>query len=219
MKFEIEAEAREGSGRTASRKLRRDGRVPAIIYGGGEGPSAVTLDRNSLVRQMELEAFYTSILNLRLGKATQAVVVKEVQRHPAKSTVMHLDFQRIVADEEITLTVPIHFVGEEAAIGVKQQGGVIEHSMTDVEISCLPANLPEYLELDVSGLELNEILHLSDIKYPEGVVSTQLAHEHDSPVVACHPPRREEVEEPEGEEAAPVEAAEEAPEEDESEED
>ena len=217
MKFESQAEAREGSGRQASRKLRRDGRVPAIIYGGGQDPSAVTLDRNSLVRQMDLEAFYTSILNIRLGKGTQPVVVKEVQRHPAKSTIMHLDFQRVVADEEITLTVPIHFTGEDVAVGVKQQGGVIEHSMTDVEISCLPANLPEYLELDVSGLELNQILHLSDIKYPEGVVSTQLAHEHDSPVVACHPPRREEAEEPAGEEAAPAAAPEAAPKEESSE--
>jgi large subunit ribosomal protein L25 len=192
VKFEIDAEARAGSGRSDSRKLRRLGRVPAIVYGGGKTPSALTLDRNSLVQQMALEAFYTSILNLKVGKETQPVVVKEVQRHPARSFIMHLDFQRIVADEEITMTVPIHFIGEDVAVGVKDQGGVIEHAQTDVEISCLPANLPEYLEIDVSGLQLNEILHLSDIKYPEGVTSTQLAHEHDSPVVAIHPPRREE---------------------------
>lgn len=222
MKFEIEAQAREGSGRSESRKLRRGGRVPAIIYGGGQDPAPITLDRNSLVHQMELEAFFTSILNLNVGKQKQPVVVKEVQRHPARAYIMHLDFQRIVADEEITITVPIHFVGEESAIGVKDQGGVIEHMLTDVEVSCLPANLPEYLELDVSKLELNEILHLSDIPYPEGVTSTQLAHDHDSPVVAIHPPRREEVEEEIGEEeaeAAEVEAAaeeEEAPQDEES---
>lgn len=210
MKFEIDADARAGSGRSDSRKLRRLGRVPAIIYGGGKDPSSVTLDRNSLVQQMALEAFYTSILNIKLGKETQSVVVKEVQRHPAKSVVMHLDFQRIVADEEITISVPIHFIGEEVAIGVKEQGGVIEHAITDVEVSCLPANLPEYLEVDVSSLELNQILHLSDIKFPEGVTSTQLAHEHDQAVVAIHPPRRVEVEEPvegEGEAAPEVEAA------------
>jgi large subunit ribosomal protein L25 len=194
VKFEIEAEARAGSGRADSRKLRRLGRVPAIVYGGGKGPNAITLDRNSLVHQMALEAFYTSILSVNVGSQKQPVVVKDVQRHPAKSVVMHLDFQRVVEDEEITLTVPIHFVGEAAAIGVKDQGGVIEHALTDVEISCLPANLPEYLELDVSAMQLNEILHLSDIKYPEGVSSTQLAHDHDSPVVAIHPPRREEAE-------------------------
>jgi large subunit ribosomal protein L25 len=221
VKFEIDAEARSVSGRSDNRKLRRLGRVPAIVYGGGKDASPVTLDGNKLARQMELEAFYTSILNLKVGKDTQPVVVKEVQRHPARSVVMHLDFQRVVEDEEITLTVPVHFVGEAVAIGVKEQGGVIEHTMTDVEISCLPAHLPEYLELDVSGLELNEILHLSDIQYPEGVTSTQLAHGHDSPVVAIHPPRREEVEEEVAEEAGEVplveeEAAEAKPEEEES---
>jgi large subunit ribosomal protein L25 len=201
VKFEISAETRARSGRSDSRKLRRLGRVPAIIYGGGQGPSSVTLDRNSLVHQMALEAFYTSILNIKIGKDIQPVVVKEVQRHPAKSVVMHVDFQRVVADEEITMTVPIHFVGEAAAAGVKEQGGVIEHTITDVEISCLPANLPEYLELDVSGMQLNDILHLSDIKYPDGVASVQLSHGHDQPVVAIHPPRREE------EEAASTEVA------------
>lgn len=214
MKFEINAETRQGQGRAESRKLRRLGRVPAIVYGGGQEPRAITLDRNSLTIQMDLESFYTSILNLQLDKKPQPVVVKEVQRHPARSTVMHLDFQRVVEDEEITLTVPIHFIGEEVAVGVRQQGGVIEHIITDVEISCLPAKLPEYLEIDVTALELNEILHLSDIKYPEGVESTQLAHEHDSPVVAIHPPRREEVEEDavEAEAAAPEAAGAEAPE-------
>ena len=208
MKFEISAETRDGFGRSASRRLRRLGRVPAIVYGGGQDPSSVTLDRNSLINQMNLEAFYTSILNLKIGNKAQPVVVKEVQRHPAKSFVMHLDFQRVVEDEELTLTVPIHFIGEAVAVGVREQGGVIEHAMTDVEISCLPANLPEYLELDVTALELNEILHLSDINFPEGVTSTQLAHDIDSPVVAIHPPRREELEEPtEGEEEEATAAA------------
>ena len=194
MKFEISAEAREEKGRSKSRRLRREGRVPAIVYGGGQDPTPISLERNSLVLQMDQEAFYTSILNINLGSKKQPVVVKDVQRHPSKSTVVHVDFQRVVADEEITLTVQIHFVGEQNAIGVKQQGGVIEHTTTEVEISCLPANLPEYLELDVSALELNGVLHLSDIKLPEGVTSTQLAHGHDSPVVAIHPPRREEEE-------------------------
>jgi large subunit ribosomal protein L25 len=207
VKFEINAETRAGKGRSDSRKLRRLGRVPAVVYGGGQEPRAITLDRNSLTLQLDLESFYTSILNLKFGDKSQPVVVKEVQRHPAKSTPMHLDFQRVVEDEEITLNVPIHFIGEEVAVGVKQQGGVIEHIITDVEISCLPANLPEFLELDVTSLELNDILHLSDIRYPEGVESTQLAHGHDSPVVAIHPPRREEVEEEAleaGAEAAPA---------------
>jgi large subunit ribosomal protein L25 len=203
--LEIVAEARAEQGRAKSRKLRRLGRVPAIIYGGGKEPASITLDGNSLNLQMENESFYTSILNLKLGGGeAQPVVVKEVQRHPARSVVMHLDFQRIVADQEITMTIPLHFVGEADAPGVKEQGGVVEHSMTELEITCLPANLPAFIEVSVAHLALNEIVHLSEIKYPEGVRSTQLAHGHDLPVAAVHPPRREEVEAV----VAPVEGAE-----------
>jgi large subunit ribosomal protein L25 len=196
VRFEIPAESRDGSGRAFSRRLRREGRLPAIVYGGGKDPSAITLDHNSIIHLMEREAFYTSILTLTVGKSSQAVVVKAVHRHPAKPNLLHMDFQRVVEDEEITLNVPIHFIGEEAARGVKEQGGAIEHMESDVEISCLPRNLPEFLELDVSALGLNEILHLSDIKMPEGVTSVALAHGQDHPVVAIHPPRREETEEP-----------------------
>lgn len=210
MAFELSAEPREGAGRAPSRRLRRTGRVPAIVYGGGEQPSAISLDHNKLVHQMDHEAFYTSILTLKVGKQDQAVVVKAVHRHPAKPEILHLDFQRIVADEEITLHVPVHFVGESGAVGVKEQGGVIDHLLTDVEVSCLPKDLPEFLELDVSNLELNQILHLSDIPLPDGVTSTALEHGLDHPVVAINPPRREEVEEPEEgiEEAAAPEAPE-----------
>ena len=206
VKFEIVAEARTEQGRAQSRKLRRLGRVPAIVYGGGKEPSTITLDGNKLNQQMESESFYTSILDLKLGNGSeaQAVVVKEVQRHPARSVVMHVDFQRIVADQEITMTIPLHFTGEADAPGVKDQGGVVEHSMTEVEISCLPANLPAFIEVSVAHLALNEIVHLSEIKYPEGVRSTQLAHGHDLAVAAVHPPRREEVEAV----VAPVEGAE-----------
>jgi large subunit ribosomal protein L25 len=194
--FEIQAEARQGRGRSDGRKLRRLGRVPAIVYGGGQEPSAISLDHNSLIHQMEREAFYTSILSIKLGAESQSVVVKDVQRHPARTQIMHMDFQRVVEDEEITLHVPIHFIGEAAAKGVKEQGGVIEHILTDVEISCLPRHLPEYLELDVSNLELNHIYHLSDIKLPEGVTSIALEHGQDQAVVAINPPRREEEEVP-----------------------
>ena len=196
MSFEIQAEARQGRGRSDGRKLRRLGRVPAIVYGGGQDPSAISLDHNSLIHQMEREAFYTSILSIKLGAESQSVVVKDVQRHPARTQIMHMDFQRVVEDEEITLHVPIHFIGEAAAKGVKEQGGVIEHILTDVEISCLPRHLPEYLELDVSNLELNHIYHLSDIKLPEGVTSIALEHGQDQAVVAINPPRREEEEVP-----------------------
>lgn len=207
MTFEIKGETREGSGRRLSRKLRRLGRVPAVVYGGGQDPRSISLDHNSLVHQMDREAFYTSILTIVVGSDAQPVVVKAVDRHPAKSLVMHLDFQRVVEDEEITLNVPIHFIGEAAAKGVKEQGGVVEHIMTDVEISCLPRYLPEFLELDVTNLELNHIYHLSDINLPEGVFSQALRHGQDLPVVAISPPRREEEDAPAAVEAGAVPAA------------
>jgi large subunit ribosomal protein L25 len=207
--FEIQGEAREGGGRTASRRLRRLGRVPAVVYGGGKDPSSISVDHNAIAHDMTSEAFYTSILTLNVGSEKQSVVVKDVQRHPARTEIMHLDFQRVVEDEEITLNVPIHLTGEDAARGVKEQGGEIEHLMADVEISCLPRDLPEFLELDVTDLGLNEILHLSDIKFPDGVTCTPLAHELDHPVVSIHPPRRQEVDE-EVVEGAELEAAPEA---------
>ena len=194
--FELAGEPRAQLGRTDSRRLRRAGKVPAIMYGGGLEPETLVLDHNTLSRHMSREAFYTSILTVNLGSKTQQVVVKDVQRHPAKPLVLHLDFQRVVEDEEITLHVPIHFLGELNAKGVKEQGGVVDHLMTDVEVICLPRYLPEYLEIDVSELELNEIYHLSDIKLPEGVSLVALRHGQDHPVVAVNPPRREEVEVP-----------------------
>jgi len=198
--FELQAEAREGKGRSGSRKLRREGKVPAVVYGGGKDPQAIAIDHNALIREMNQPAFYTSILTVKIGSEKQSVVVKEVQRHPAKPQVVHLDFQRIVEDQPITLNVPIRFIGEDVAKGVKEQGGAIEHLATDLEISCLPRYLPEYIEVDVSQLELNQIIHLSDLKLPEGVHLVALEHQQDLPVVTVSPPRREEAE-AEGEEA------------------
>jgi len=191
--FELAGEPRPQLGRTDSRRLRKAGKVPAIMYGGGEAPEALVLDHNALKNQMGREAFYTSILTLKIGAKEQQVVVKEVERHPAKPLIMHLDFQRVREDVEITITVRIHFTGEAEAKGVKDQGGVVEHLMTDVEVRCLPRYLPEYLSLDVTALELNQIYHLSDIKLPEGVTLVALAGGHDHPVVAINLPRAEEV--------------------------
>jgi large subunit ribosomal protein L25 len=194
--FELAVEPRAGVGRAKSRKLRKAGKVPAIMYGGGEAPEQLTLDHNTLIHQMEREAFYTSILTLKGGAKTQQVIIKGVQRHPVRPIVMHVDFQRIREDEEITLNVPVHFLNETTAKGVKEQGGVVDHLMTEVEVRCLPKYLPEYLELDVAALELNQIYHLSDIPLPEGVSLVALTHEQDHPVVAINPPRREEEEIP-----------------------
>ena len=193
--FELDVEVRDTRGTSATRRLRRLGKVPAILYGGGKDPQSLMLEKDRLHLQMEQEAFYTSILTLNLDGQSQAVIVKDVQRHPAKRLVLHLDFQRILADEKITLNVPIHLLGQEEAIGVREQGGEVAHLTTDVEVSCLPKDLPEYLEVDISDLELNQLLHLSDIKVPEGVELTALAHDQDPAVVSINPPRREEEDE------------------------
>jgi large subunit ribosomal protein L25 len=194
--FELAGESRPQLGRTDSRRLRKAGKVPCIMYGGGEAPEALVLDHNALRNQMNREAFYTSILTLKIGSKAQQVVVKAVERHPAKPLIMHLDFQRVREDVEITISVRLHFTGEAESKGVKDQGGVINHLMTDVEIRCLPRFLPEYLSLDVTSLELNQIYHLSDIKVPEGVTLVALAGGHDHPVVACNLPRAEEIDVP-----------------------
>jgi large subunit ribosomal protein L25 len=194
--FELAGESRPQLGRTDSRRLRKAGKVPCIMYGGGEAPEAVVLDHNALRNQMNREAFYTSILTLKIGSKSQQVVVKAVERHPAKPLIMHLDFQRVREDVEITISVRLHFTGEAESKGVKDQGGVVNHLMTDVEIRCLPRFLPEYLSLDVTALELNQIYLLSDIKVPEGVTLVALAGGHDHPVVACNLPRAEEIDVP-----------------------
>ena len=193
--FELEVEAREKLGKGENRRLRRRGKTPAILYGGGQAPRAIMLEHARLQQQMENQAFYTSILTLKLNGASQAVVIKDVQRHPAKRQVLHMDFQRILEDEKITLNVPIHFIGEELAFGVREQGGEITRLVTDVELSCLPKDLPEFLELDVSAMELNQLLHLSDVVVPEGVELTALAHDQDPAVISINPPRREEEDE------------------------
>ncbi|MDH3417908.1 MAG: 50S ribosomal protein L25/general stress protein Ctc [Gammaproteobacteria bacterium] len=218
--FELEFESRDLQGKANSRRLRRTGMVPAVLYGAGRDPRAISLNQNTLMHQMEKEAFYTSIISLKEGENTQPVIVKDVQRHPAKRQVLHVDFQRILEDEEITLNVPIHFLGEEASIGVKQQGGEVARLMTEIEVSCLPKDLPEFIELDISHMELNQLLHLSDVAAPEGVTFVDLAHERDPAVISINPPRREEEEVEAAEEeilAAAAEGEAEAPAEDEGE--
>ncbi|MBH98295.1 MAG: 50S ribosomal protein L25/general stress protein Ctc [Rhodospirillaceae bacterium] len=193
--FDLEVNSREGLGKGHSRRLRRQGKVPAVLYGGGESPAAIFLEHDKLIQQMENEAFQTSIITLNMGTETQSVVVKDIQRHPSKRRVLHLDFQRILADEKITLIVPIHYSGQEVAIGVKEQGGEVAILISDVEISCLPKDLPEFLELDISSLELNQRMSLSDIKPPEGVDILALTQEQNPSIVTINPPRQEEEDE------------------------
>jgi len=211
--FDLIAELREDEGKGASRRLRREGKVPAIIYGAGRPPRMLAFDHNKVLKQLENESFYSSILNIKVMDKSQAAILKDVQRHPARAQILHLDFQRVVEDQEIRMNVPLHFIGEDVAPGVKQGGGKVSHLMTDVEVVCLPKHLPEYLEIDVSALGLDEMLYLSDIKVPEGVTITDLVQGegHDHPVVSIHVIKEVVLEEEEGVEGEIEERAAEVP--------
>ena len=218
--FDLIADFRDDTGKGASRRLRREGKVPAILYGGGRPPRNLAFDHNRVIQQLENESFYSSVLNVKVGDKEQAVILKALQRHPAKQQIMHMDLQRILEDEEIRMNVPIHFLNEDTAPGVKQGGGKVSHLMTDVEVVCLPRYLPEYLAVDVGDLELDEMLYISDIPLPEGVSIPALAQgeEANQPIVSIHVIKEVVIEEEEGLEAAapgevPV-AGEEAEEED-----
>ena len=193
--FALEVDDRPDLGTGSSRRLRRQGKVPAIIYGGGRKPRAVVLDHARLLREMEQEAFHTSILTLTRGDVSQPVVVKDFQRHPSRRQVLHLDFLRIREDEKISLNVPLRYMGADVAVGVREQGGEVSVQRTEVEVSCLPKDLPEYIEVDISELELNQRLHLTDIEIPEGVELPALVQGLDPSIVTIIPRRREEEDE------------------------
>lgn len=205
--LELVAEFRDGKGRGASRRLRRQDKVPAILYGGKREPRAIVLDHQALLHQLDNEAFYSSVLTIRVGGEQQEAILKDLQRHPAKHRVLHVDLQRVMADEKIRMHVPLHFIGEADAPGIKLEHGVFSKMESDVEISCLPRDLPEYLEIDCSDMRIEDMRHLSDIKLPEGVELVELAHGegHDLAVAAIHHPRVE-TEEEEAAEAAVTEA-------------
>ncbi len=213
--FDLIAEIREDQGKGASRRLRHQGLVPAIIYGAGRPPRALTFDHNKVIRQLENESFYSSVLNIKVGEKSQAAILKDVQRHPSKALIMHMDFQRIVADQEIKMLVPIHFLGEDVAKGVKLGGGKVMHLLNEIEVVCLPKDLPEYIDVDVSELELDEMIKLSEISLPKGVSIPALAQgeEADRPVVAIQVIKEVVIEEPEEEEGLEAAAEGEAPEE------
>jgi large subunit ribosomal protein L25 len=191
IKFEIEAQVRHDAGKGASRRLRREGKLPAILYGGGKPPQNLMLAHDPVMHSLEHEAFYSHILNVKVDGKVERAVLKDLQRHPCKRIILHMDLQRVSEDEKLRMRVPLHFIGEDKAPGIKQGGGIVSHLLTEVEISCLPKNLPEYLEVDVSKLNVNETLHMSDIRRPEGVELIELSHgaEHDQPVVSIHLPR------------------------------
>lgn len=194
-KYELTAEIRDDLGKGASRRLRRENKIPAVLYGAGRPAWSLTLKENQLMRNLQEESFYASIINLTLDGKEQKVFLRDLQRHPARPFVLHVDLQRVRDDVEMNVVLPLHILNEETAIGVKMEGGILMRNAVDIEVSCLPKDLPEYIELDVEELKLGESLHLSDIKLPEGVTSTQLSHgeDHDQPVVSIVSPKAEKV--------------------------
>ncbi len=188
--FELNANIRQDMGKGASRRLRRDNKVPAVLYGGGQEAVSLTLQHNTLVHNLENEAFYSHILTVNVDGKAEKAVLKDLQRHPFKPSIIHLDLQRVNENEKLRMNVPVHFMGEDVAPGVKA-GGAIQHLANDVEISCLPKDLPEFIEADLSTLNIDETLHLSDLKLPQGVELIALTHgaDHDLSVAAIHMPK------------------------------
>jgi large subunit ribosomal protein L25 len=210
--FTFGADLREMQGKGASRRLRHTGKVPAILYGGHKDALPLILDQQNLLTMIGDERFYSSIVQVKISNGSQQeAIVKDVQMHPAKNVVVHVDLQRVIENEAIRLKLPIHFKGESISPGVKVQGGVVSHMRSDVEVVTLPKDLPEFLELDLSGMSLNETKFLSDIPLPPGVTIPELSHRN-APVVSIHSPRAEEPEPvAEAAVAAPAEGAAAAP--------
>lgn len=203
MQIEINAQAREQQGTGASRRLRRAGKTPGIVYGGNEPAVAIQLDHNELFQQLRKEAVHSSILMLNLDGKQQRVLLRAFNMHPFRREVQHIDFQRISATEKIQMKVPLHFMNQESSEAVKLGGAKITHVLTEIEIKCLPDALPEYIEVDLGSIGVNASVHTHEIKLPAGV---ELAHRNENPVVAtASVPRGA------GEEETPAAAAEAAP--------
>ena len=201
--FTLHAKGREDTGKGASRRLRRlAGEIPAIVYGGKKNPARIALIHKDVKKALENEAFYSHIIALDIDGKPEDVIVKDVQRHPAKAIVLHMDFLRVSKNTKLQTRVPLHFINEDICVGVKLGGGLIAHSMTELEIMCLPADLPEYLEVDMAEVDLGQTLHISDIKLPQGVESVALSHgdDHDLPIAAVNKSKAKD----EDEEAAPA---------------
>ncbi|MCP8467686.1 50S ribosomal protein L25/general stress protein Ctc [Pseudomonas sp. ZM23] len=200
--FVLNAQERSDLGKGASRRLRRNaGLIPAVVYGGEKAPQSLTLELREISKLLENEAAFSHVITLNVGAAKETVLIKALQRHPSKGFVMHADFQRVVAGQKLTAHVPLHFVNEANAVGVKVGGGEISHVISEVEVSCLPKDLPEFIEVDLAKVELGQIVHLSDLKLPKGVELVQLAHGNDLAVANIHASRVVK-EEGEGEAAA-----------------
>ena len=199
--FEVIAERRSALGTNASRRLRRTGMVPAILYGGGKDSTPLSIEESRIRKQIENEAFASHVLTVKASGEEAQAVLKSVHRDPASERVLHMDFQRISATSEIHMHVPLHFVNEESCLG-KKAGGIVTHLLVEVEVGCLPKDLPEYIEVDMAALDVGDSVHLSELALPEGVHVMALAHnpDNDQPVVSVQHPQKLEVEEVAGEE-------------------
>lgn len=203
--FSINAQRRTARGRSGSRGLRRAEQVPAVMYGMGHDPMMLSLGYNELSRKLENEAFYSHILSVSIDGKPHKAVLRDIQRHPARNKIIHVDFQSVSDTQRITMHVPLHFMNADIAPGVKEQGGVVSHLATSVDVRCMAKDLPEYIEVDLANLGINQSLHLSELKIPAGLQLVALAQGRDLPVVSIHAPQAA------VEEAAPVAAAEAAP--------
>lgn len=202
--FELEAELRQDCGKGASRRLRRlQDKVPAIVYGGGQAPTPIMLAHNKVSKASESEAFYSHLLTLTIAGKKQQVILKDLQRHHYKKAISHMDFQRVSATDKISMHVPIHFIGEQQCPGIKA-GGLLNKQLIDIEVRCQANNLPEYIEVDISKLELDSAVHMADLKLPEGIESTALMHGNNTSIVSVQTPRKvaDEEEKPVTEETA-----------------
>ncbi len=202
--IELNAEVRTEVGKGASRRLRRlADKVPGILYGAERDAELLMLDANALSKAMQQETFFSQVLSIKLGGEAQRAVLRDLQRHPATDRVLHVDFLRISEDKELHINVPLHFLNEETCVGVKMGGGRITHNMIEVEIAALPANLPEFIEVDMQDVDINDVIHLSDLTLPEGVqlVALMYGDERDLNVVSVLPPRGG-ADEEEGEEVS-----------------
>ncbi|MDJ0878786.1 MAG: 50S ribosomal protein L25/general stress protein Ctc [Halieaceae bacterium] len=212
--FELNAEVRDDMGKGASRRLRRlADQIPAILYGGDKPPQPLQFVRKDLEHALENEAFYSHVLTLQVGKSKEKAILKDLQRHPAKDRVMHADFLRVSDDVAIKVNVPLHFLNEDTCFGVKMEGGMIQHLANEIEVLCLPGDMPEYIEVDMAEVKVGEIIHLSDVTLPKGVESVALSHgaDHDLSVASVLAPKGGGDEEEELEAAAAEAESEEAP--------
>ena len=202
--FKLDASVRTDLGKGASRRLRREDKLPGIIYGGEEAPVSITLDHNKVNNSVDFEAFYSHVLEINLDGKVVEVLVKDMQRHPFKPKITHIDFQRVIAGQDVHTNVPLHFVNEDASAAAKA-GGIAEHHVTEIEVTCLPKNLPEFIEVDMAAVEMGQTVHLSDLTLPAGVSSVELAKNdeaHDLAVVTVKPAPKAADAEEDGEEAA-----------------